>query len=1136
MICSKISLQQVRGVAGAPSATKIQFPTTFPALPKGNPVTRHLSALLIVIPLTFAHNAKSDEAIYLDQIKPLFKVRCYACHGALKQESDLRLDTASRMQAAGILKSGKLLERVSSQDLDHRMPPEGEPLEPEQIASIRQWIKTGAHAPPAELPDTAPADHWSFQRIERPAVPGGGPGNPIDAFLAAKYRQHQLVPQGEALRIVLLRRLYIDLIGVPPTAAEIAAAEKDPSPQWYEKVGTRLLDDPRYGERWGRHWMDVWRYSDWWGLGAQLRNSQKHIWHWRDWIVESLNDDMPYDEMVQLMLAGDELHPGDLNKLRGTGYLARNWRLFNRNQWMEETVEHVGKAFLGLTFNCAKCHDHKFDPIAQQDFYRMRAFFEPYHVRTDVVSGEADVLRDGIPRAFDGELETPTYLFVRGNEKHPDKSVIMKPGVPDVLNFKPLHINPVQLPPVAWQPERQPWVLKTYLAAATGKVATAQAAVKKAQEQHATASQKLAELARKSKPKPTPATTPGELLVHDTFDKLAKNRWKLFGGDWVHKPGHVEQNRDGAQRASLRLLVTPPRDFEAMLRFTTRGGSTYRSVGIAYDISQVDPTQSATPADSEQHVYASAASGGSKVQASFSKGGKSTYPPNGMRALPVELGKEYRLRIRVRGTLVNAFLDDQLVVAWQTPLARRDGTLQLTTFDALAVFHEFSLKSLDPAVKMAEAASTPTQEPLTVPAAKTAVTKATGAIKLAEMGLQIAQAEKVTVQQRGAALRAVWQEEAEDHQRQTKETAIRAQQQLALLKHRRTLADAEMRLVSAAPNQKAAIQKELAIASKSVTTLQEQLAAPVDPKATVASFVGAKWSATRFRESRTDDPTIAYPPQSTGRRTALATWITDRDNPLAARVAVNQIWMRHMGRPLVSTVFDFGRKGSRPAHPQLLDWLAVELMENGWSMKHVHRLIVTSAAYRLSSSLAGAEANVAKDPENLYWWRREPIRLQSQVMRDSILSLAGTLDLKMGGPPILAAAQASSQRRSLYFFHSNNARNLFLTTFDEARVTDCYRREESIVPQQALALTNSTLVQDAAGKIAARLSEGVANEEQFIRRAFAVLLGIHPGPAEVTASMKAIQAWQGLPEGSAKDARTQLVWTLINHNDFVTLR
>jgi len=1080
----------------------------------------------------------AEEKLYLNEIKPLLQARCYACHGALKQESELRLDTAQQMHKAGILKSGALLDRVTSDDLNHRMPPEGEPLEAEQIASIRKWIEAGAIAPQDEVGEVAPQDHWAFQRIERPELPAGGPANPIDALLAVKYKQQGLTPATQASQLVLLRRLYIDLVGIPPTTTEIAAYAKDDSAEAYEKVVTRLLDDPRYGERWGRHWMDVWRYSDWWGLGQQLRNSQKHIWHWRDWIVESLNEDMPYDQMVRLMLAADELHPGDLDKLRGTGYLARNWFLFNRHQWMEETVEHVGKAFLGLTFNCAKCHDHKFDPIAQQDFYRMRAFFEPYHVRTDVLPGEPDVLRDGIPRAFDGELQTPTYLFVRGNEKNPDKSVVMKPGVPEVLAFKPLEIKPVSLPPKAWQPERQPWVVASHLKAAAKKTETAQVGVKKAQDQLAAANKTLAKL--KTNPPPVPAkkepAKPGELLVHETFETLDKKRWKPFGGDWGHKPGQVEQNRDGAQRAALRLQVTPPRDFEAMLRFTTRGGSKWRSVGIAYDVSQVEPTQPATAADSEQHVYASAVSGGSKVQAAFSKAGKSTYPPNGMRALPVEVGKEYRLRIRVRGTLLNAFLDDQLVVAWHTPLARRDGALQLTTFDALSTFHEFSLKALDSGVKMTEAAAKPSQEPVTEKAAQAAVAKAEATLKLAEMDLQIAQLSKEGVQKRAAALQASWETKGKDLQQQTRETAIRSQQQLAVLKAKRAVADAEMRLAAAATNKRAAIEKELATARKGVVVAEKKLADPVDAKETVASFVGAKWSATRFLESRTDDATIPFPPQSTGRRTALANWITDRDNPLAARVAINQIWMRHMGRPLVATVFDFGRKGSRPVHPQLLDWLSVELMENGWSMKHIHRLIVTSAAYQMSSSVAGAEGNVAKDPENRYWWRREPIRLQSQVMRDSILSLAGTLDLTMGGPPVLAAAQANSRRRSLYFFHSNNSRNLFLTTFDEAGVTDCYRREESIVPQQALALTNSTLVLDATKLIAQRLAVDAPEDRIFIDRAFALLLGIKPGEKEVAASSRALQAWRELPGGSDEQARTEFIWTLINHNDFVTLR
>ena len=220
-------------------------------------------------------------------------------------------------------------------------------------------------------------------------------------------------------------------------------------------------------------------------------------------------------------------------------------------------------------------------------------------------------------------------------------------------------------------------------------------------------------------------------------------------------------------------------------------------------------------------------------------------------------------------------------------------------------------------------------------------------------------------------------------------------------------------------------------------------------------------------------------------------------------------------------------------HPALLDWLASELVESGWSMKHLHRLIVTSAAYRMSSSVAGGEASAAKDPDNLYWWRRESIRLESQAVRDAILMLTGDLDATMGGSPVPPAEQATSKRRSLYFTHSNNDRNAFLTTFDEADVRECYRRDQSIVPQQALALSNSAFVLDAAPRIAERLGPKVPADDDaaFAVLAFRSVLGVPPTQPELAACVETVTSLLNVPNTTRAQARSQLVWALLNHND-----
>ena len=908
-------------------------------------VTGRVSVFIWLAALLFISDAMAadEPADYLTQVKPILQQRCYACHGALKQEAGLRLDTAALIIKGGesgtavvageMAESSILLKRIAASNAEERMPPseEGEPLTAEQIELIRRWIAAGAKSPMDEQPETDPSQHWAFQPIVRPSVPADSSDRcrtPIDAFLEQQQRKHGVSPQPEAARIIQLRRLYLDLIGIPPNADEIAACEANGSPLWYEQTVKQLLDDPRHGERWARHWMDIWRYSDWWGLGDQLRNSQKHIWHWRDWIVESLNADTPYDEMIRLMLAADELHPNDLGKLRATGYLARNYWLFNRPQWMEETVEHVSKGLLGLTMNCARCHDHKYDPIAQDDYYRLRAFFEPYHVRMDVVPGESDLTHDGIPRIFDGLLDEPTYLYIRGDEGTPDKSKVIPPGIPQVLSFSDLTISPVNLPEEAQEPERRPWVFEAYLLKARQQAETAKAEVQKTQEKLQVAE-----------------STETELVKEDTESKLTE------------RESHSQ---------------------------------------VAVDSARAD---------------------------------------------------------------------------W----------------------------------------------------------------KIAEAALVVAMAELESTEKRADAQRAEW--DPADASRQEKSAAaIMAERRVQAEKNAHTLAVAEKALLVAAADKKAAAEKAVQDSRVAHEKSRAALQAEIKPEEKFTRMTGAAWTPTRFFNSGKDDPEVKFSSTSTGRRTALAIWLTDRRNPLTARVAVNHIWTRHMGQPLVPTVFDFGRKGTPPVNQELLDWLAAELIESGWSMKHLHSLIVESAVYRMSSSMAGAESNSVKDPENRYWWRRVPIRMESQLVRDSLLSIAGILDSTMGGPSIPADQQAASTRRSLYFFHSNNDRSLFLTTFDEALVKDCYRREQSIVPQQALALSNSQLALDASQQIAQRLSNGVPEDEDFARSAFRVVTGINAGEAEITASVSALESWRKLSGGSPETARANLIWALINHNDFVTLR
>ena len=877
---------------------------------------------------------RSEAVSYDRDIKPLFAEKCGVCHGALAQEAGLRLDAGElirkggdqgRVIIPGRASESRLIRRVTSPDLDERMPPEGEgaALTATQVAFLTTWINEGATIPAGEVIPDAPQNHWAYQvphRSPLPQVDDPRWSHPVDAFIARHHRDEGVTAVALADRHTLLRRVYFDLIGLPPTAEQIESFVNDDSATAWSLVVESLLDNPHYGERWGRHWMDVWRYSDWDGYKQQLRGSQRHIWRWRDWIVDSLNRDKGYDRMVLEMLAGDEIAPDDPHTLAATGFLARNYHTSNRNIWLDATVEHTAKAFLGLTLNCARCHDHKFDPISQTAYYQFRAIFEPHQVRTDRLPGQADLLEDGLARAFDANLSAETFLYVRGNDKVPDKDNPLAPAVPRVLggSFVP---RPVPLPIDSYYPALRQFVLD---------------------EERLAAQKQLDDALRKAK------------VNNDQMESRAADEEK------------TESERQQLQIRVARLAVA---SIEAR--------------------QSADLAKFSTDADAQR-------------------------------------------------------------------------TKQLATRAAAA-----------------------------------------------ERQLKAGQA-RLAVHVKQAQLLAAESGDEKDPSKQRAQI-IRAKEQLAAAKKQQATAEA-------------ALEK------------------------TDADYTSLG---------------VEHPRTSSGRRRALAEWIISAQNPVTARVAVNHIWMRHFGAPLVDNVFDFGLRSPRPMHYELLDWLAVELMENQWSLKHLHQLILSSRTWRLASAASSSPAMVHNrkvDRDNQRLWRMNVRRLDAEVIRDSVLAVAGQLDTRMGGADIDYRQGEESRRRSIYFRHAYEKQMKMLVLFDAASPNECYRRSESIIPQQALALTNSSLALTQSRLLARQLwkhaAGGPAAASRFIQSAFLSVLSRPPEAAEENACLEFLNDQERTLSAGAQlttfnggsqpkvppdtdsrgRARENLVHVLLNHNDFVTVR
>lgn len=930
----------------------------------------------------------------------ILKTQCVGCHNPGNRQGGLDVSTRERLvqggdRGPGIVEgdpaASAVIQRVR-QTVQPAMPLGGKPLDGDSIAILEKWIREGAQyreplAPQTGRGRTKAAEHWAFRKPVRPAVPktrlDSWVRNPVDSFLAADWEKNGLRHAGEASPRVLLRRLYLDLTGLPPTPTEMRAFLADKSPRAYERKVDELLSSPRYALRWARHWMDIWRYSDWYGrrpLNDQ-RFSHRHIWRWRDWIVDSLRADKPYSRMLEEMIAGDEIAPGDPDTLRATGYLVRSFHRFNRNVWLQDTVEHIGFGMLGLTVKCARCHDHKYDPIPQEDYYRLRAFFEPYDVRHDRVPGQANLSEDGLARVFEapprkGGIEPyfppiykDTFRFIRGEETNPDKTPL-SPGIPSLFGKPDVAITPVKFAPEHHIPDLRSFVKQDLLQEAEQDIANADVALATARRLLAQAKQGRGGAGAKSEGKPT---VDYATKIAPLFNKRCRSCHGGIGASVIAKSGLALTGLENIQRGGWK-------HGPAIIPGEARNSPVVR----------------------------------------FVKGELTPRMPLGGEALPAE--------------------EIALIERWIDEMPPADPAKALIT--------------------------------------------ARNRVALAEKHISVLRLKK-------AALEARIDAEAARHLGQDRSVELAK----AATEAERTYARVQA--------------EELSLEAQHLLDDKKSAAAK-------AKFEAAAKALSQAAEKYTPVFEV-YPAQSSGRRTAFARWLTSAENPLTARVAMNHIWLRHFGKPIVRTVTNFGRNGAKPVNQALLDWLAVEFMESNWSMKHMHRLLVTSSAYRMASN----------GPDSERFTRMMPRRMEAEVLRDSVLYLAGVLDESEKGPDIDEADALKTRRRSLYVRHSPESRSEFLRLFDQPDPTDCYIRTESVVPQQALAAANSSLGYDAARLLADRLS-GVAGD--FVSEAFETITGLPPTAAEAAESKRFLASL------APEKARVTFVHALLNHNEFVTIR
>lgn len=967
---------------------------------------RTLVLLLSLIALATA----AQGADFASDVEPIFKAKCYTCHGEAQQLGQLRLDSRGVVMEPGPSgprvvphdpEASSIYARVAGLGEGVRMPMGGQ-LSEAEIETIRDWIEGGATWPEGRGTESGLNSHWAFVPPKRASLPGSQTtwgSSAIDSFVLSKLEAEGLKPSGRASRETLLRRLSLDLTGLPPSVEETERFLADTSPDAYSREVERLLASPHYGERWGRTWLDAARYADSDGFE---KDKPRQVWFYRDWVVNALNADMPYDDFVVKQIAGDLL-PGSLQEDRvATGFLRNS--MINaegganpeqfRMEAMFDRMDAIGKAVLGLTVQCAQCHDHKYDPISQRDYYRMFAFINNSHESTQsVYTPEQERLRAEI---FAGIHEIEQDLRRRMPDWR-EKVARWEQG------------------DASLQPD---WtVIDTNIKLGSG-------------EKYLVLPDKSI-LAEGYAPTRSVVTPEGRL-----------------------EPGTVRAFR-------LELLTDP--------RLPLRGpGRSFRGTAALTEFS-VEVAPESDPKSWKTLAISSATA--------------DVNPPTTW--LDPFLFPDKDDKRRVLGD-VGFAIDGFEMSAWLIDAgpgrrnAPRNAVFQLK---APLEVDEPMLVKFHLSMKHGGWNSDDNQS-----------------LNLGRYRLSSTSSENAKADPMPTHVREILSSVPAD--RRTPE------QEAAVFSHWRTTV----------PGWEEANRKIEDLWSQHPEGASQLVMNERDePRMTSMLQRGDFLRPTE--EVRPGVPGFLHAMDNPGdkpARLAFAEWLVDQGSPTAARAIVNRLWQGHFGVGIVETSEDLGRQAAGPSHPELLDWLATELMDAGWSLKHMHRLIVSSETYRQASRTSPELLEV--DPNNRLLARGSRFRVDGELVRDIALASSGLLTPEIGGEPVYPPAPeflflppisygpkrwyvddgAQRYRRSLYAFRYRSVPFPVLTTFDTPDGNfACVKRDRSNTPLQALVTLNETVFMEAARELGRRAigASGTSDRER-LDYAFKRVLAREPQEAE----------------------------------------